>query len=354
MRPWTIALLVVVVAAVAIAYLAGRPGGFRLAEPTPGVPSNPPNPANPAPTTNASAQLKASEHSRVTPSEPPLHTRDGCVICHTGPGFAKQTNKAAEVSAQAIGCNDCHNFGADNKNEGKLRIVGKVTLPNKAAVMAGTAATCMSCHNSRRDVTDPATLKDQSAPHYGPQSEMLLGTNVVKYPGTKYLNSAHTALADSCVTCHMAAAPGNATDAGGHSMRMKTKDGKDNVNACRTCHPDLKSFDRTAYGDYDGDGTLEGHQTEVHDLLLKTQEAIVKLVPGAKKIGHAKGKIVFEGADGKPVATTDQKALQAAWNFLMVELDKSRGIHNPSFTVQVLQSTYKAVAGSDVPGAAIR
>ncbi|MGE5553127.1 MAG: ammonia-forming cytochrome c nitrite reductase subunit c552 [Betaproteobacteria bacterium] len=354
MRPWTIAIILVVVAVAAIALLAGRPGGFRLAEPTPGAPSNPSNAANPAPTTNTSAQLKASAHSRITPSEPPLHTRDGCVLCHTGPGFAKQTNKAAEVSAQAIGCNDCHDFGADNKKEGKLRIVGKVTLPNKKAVDAGTAATCMTCHNSRRDIADPTTLKDSSAPHYGPQAEILRGTNAVEYPGTKYTNSAHTALADSCVTCHMAAAAGNPNDAGGHSMRMKTKDGKANLNACRPCHADIKSFDRTAYGDYDGDGTLEGLQTEVDGLLATTQEAIVKLVPGATKISHAKGKIVFEDSAGKPVATSNQKALQAAWNWLLVELDKSRGIHNPAYTVQVLQSTYKAVTGQDVPGATIR
>jgi hypothetical protein len=353
-KPWTIVLLVVVVAVAAVALFAGRPGGFRLAEPTPGVPSTPPNPANPAPTTNVSAQLKASAHSRITPSEPPLHTRDGCVICHTGPGFAKQTTKAAEVSAQAIGCNDCHDFAAGNKKEGKLRIVGTATLPNKQAMAAGAAATCLTCHHSRRNVADPAILKDASAPHYSPQAEILLGTNAVEYPGTRYANSVHTAIADSCVACHMAAAPGNPTDSGGHSFRMKTKDGKDNVNACRPCHADLKSFDRTAYGDYDGDGTLEGHQTEVHGLLLKTEEAIVKLVPGARKIGHAKGKIVFEGEGGKPVPTTDQKALQAAWNWLLVKLDKSQGIHNPSYVVQVLQSTYKAVTGQDVPGARIR
>lgn len=349
MKSWTVGILVLVIVVAAVALFAGRTG-FRLAEPTPGAPANPSNP----PVTSApdrTAQWKASAHSRITPSEPPLGTRDTCVKCHTGPGFAKQTTKASEVTAAPIGCNDCHDFAGTK--ERKLRIAGTATLPNKKALAAGTAATCIACHNSRRDTSDPATLKGGSAPHSSPQADLLMGTNAYEYPGTRYTNSVHVAIADSCVACHMAPAAGDPTDAGGHSFRMKTKGGVENVNACRPCHPDVKGFDRTAYGDYDGNGKTEGIQTEVHRLLTKVETAITKLA-NATKVVDEHGKIGFQDAAGKAVTVADPKVLQAAYNWLFVEADKSLGVHNPSYTVQLLQSTYKAVTGQDVPGAAIR
>lgn len=350
MRPWTIALLLLVVAAAAIAWTAA-PRGFRLAEPTPGTPTNQANTANPAPTSNASAQLKASAHSRVTPSEPPLHTRDGCVLCHTGAGFAKKTSKASEVKAAGLGCNDCHDFGGNT--EGKLRVVGTASFPNKKAMVAGTAATCIFCHNSRRNTEDPKLVQDASAPHHSVQGDMVAGTNTFTFPGTKYANSVHVALADSCVTCHMAAAPGNPADAGGHSMRMKTKDGKENLNACRPCHADIKSFNRTAYGDYDGNGTIEGIQIEVAGLIKKTEAEVLKVAKATKR-ASAHGAAVFYDAAGKEMKGVDPKAYKAAYNLFFVEFDGSGGVHNPAYTVQLLQSTYKALTGQDVPGATIR
>lgn len=355
MRPWIVAIVVMVIALGAVLWLSGRPG-YRLAEPTPGTPANPANPpVSSAPSAGTqldrNAQLKASAHSRITPSQPPLETRDGCVRCHTGPGFAKQTDKAAEVSARALGCNDCHDFAGTK--EAKLRIVGTVFFPNKKAMAAGTAATCITCHNSRRDTSDPSTLKQAASPHHSTQGDMVAGTNAFEVAGTKYTNSVHTALADSCVACHMAPSPGNAPDAGGHSFRMTTKDGVQNLGACRPCHPDVKSFDRPAYGDYDGDGTLEGIQSEVEGLLKKLEPEILRLAKAAK-VESSHGAIKFTDAAGKEVTGVGPTALQAAYNLFFVRFDGSGGIHNPAYAVRVLQSTYRLVTGQDVPGAALR
>jgi hypothetical protein len=49
-----------------------------------------------------------------------------------------------------------------------------------------------------------------------------------------------------------------------------------------------------------------------------------------------------------------QSFLGAAWNLFYIANDRSRGIHNTAFAVSVLQRSYRAVTGVDVPGATLR
>lgn len=356
MNRWLAPLLLVVVAAVAVVALS-RPSTFRLAENPPAAQnknvSNPPTGSK----ADVNAQWKASAHSRVTPSKEPPSKRDTCVICHSGAGFAKQTTKAAEAPSQPIGCNDCHNFGGNTP--GKLRIVGTSTLPNGRKIADSKSATCMTCHNSRRNIGDPKTLSGASAPHYSPQTEVYYGTNAYELAGAKYSNSVHTGIPNPCVTCHMAPAPGeNVNNLGGHSMyiargEIGKADRKVNMNACTPCHPGLATLDRPAYGDFDGNGIYAGIQTEVTGLMHLVETEVVKAA-GAAKLGHEGGKIVFTDSAGKAMANVDPKYLRAAWNFMLIELDGSRGVHNPVFAVQVLQATYRDLTGKAVPGATLR
>jgi hypothetical protein len=56
-----------------------------------------------------------------------------------------------------------------------------------------------------------------------------------------------------------------------------------------------------------------------------------------------------------PQATGAQSAfLEAAWNYFLIEGDRSRGVHNVAFTVSVLQRSYQALAGVPVPNATPR
>jgi len=49
-----------------------------------------------------------------------------------------------------------------------------------------------------------------------------------------------------------------------------------------------------------------------------------------------------------------KKIYNALYNIFLVEDEGSFGIHNPVYAVQLLQKSYKDLAGSDVPGARIR
>ncbi|MGE5506929.1 MAG: ammonia-forming cytochrome c nitrite reductase subunit c552 [Chitinophagales bacterium] len=351
MNRWLVPLIVVVAAVAVLA--VSRPGIFRLAENPPAPGAQNPSVTNPPTGTKAdiTAQWKTSKHSKVIQEEPPIYTRDVCVQCHTGPGFAKQTTKASEAGNAPLGCNDCHVFGS--KNEFQLRFVGTASLANGKKIDAGAARTCIMCHNSRRNTTDPKTLTGLTAPHPSPQADMLYGTNAYEVAGTRYGNSPHAAIENSCIVCHMAAAPGNPNDLGGHSWKAKSPGGTENLNACRPCHPAIKSFDRPAYGDYDGNGTYAGIQTEVKGLLKLVEDEILKAT-GAAKLGDAGGKIAITDAAGKTMTVTDPKVLQAAYDYLFVEADKSEGVHNPTYAVQLLQGAYRQLTGKDVPGATLK
>jgi len=164
-----------------------------------------------------------------------------------------------------------------------------------------------------------------------------------------------------------------------------------NVAACTGCHAGLDGFNRTAYGDYDGNGFLEGVQTEVTGLLGLVQEqlslAAAGLWPGETGGGtpavvkfHGQVRVLKDYVAGvsdpacNPAEAIDwpescfafaaqaipqgtlgeQDFLGAAWNYFLVEGDRSRGIHNAAFSVSVLQRSFEKLAGQPVPGAVLR
>jgi hypothetical protein len=93
------------------------------------------------------------------------------------------------------------------------------------------------------------------------------------------------------------------------------------VGACQECHGGITTFD-FAKADYNGDGIIEGVQTEVHHLL----EELGNLLPPA----------------GPTVAVTSSyttNQLQAAFNYLFVEEDGSYGVHNLSYAVGLLKAS---------------
>ena len=50
------------------------------------------------------------------------------------------------------------------------------------------------------------------------------------------------------------------------------------------------------------------------------------------------------GQQGKPVFATSDPVVRALWNYLLFEYDGSKGIHNPTFTRNVLNTTIKTIS----------
>jgi hypothetical protein len=376
---------------------------------------------------NQGLQWVNSRHSqfvsgfRPEAGDPAL--RGFCASCHSSPGFVAWTDSgvttAPPVSADVTEpqtCTACHDQHGEATFGGlptpnMLRLYGDVTtlVPGLGARGVGPAALCMTCHNSRTSVTvaTEATIAapaSQAAPHTPSQADVLLAKNAATFGGSTYPSSVHTGVPKLCVGCHMAPTPpiGAAGHnlVGGHSFAVKAG-ALVNTGACTSCHAGLDGFNRTAYGDYDGDGFLEGVQTEVTGLEALVQEqlslaaarlwpvetgggtpAVVKhhgqirvlkdFVPGTSAVAcspaadpegwEAAGCFAFAAPTTPPTpgtglpqnTTSETDFLKAAWNYFLIQGDRSRGIHNTAFAVSVLQRSYQALAGQPVPGAIIR
>ncbi len=290
-----------------------------------------------------------------------------CAACHTGQGFVNSQIRGLEliypdkqtatkkanmepVELQApIACATCHdsheathpekgNYGLKSK---QLRVYGEVETPQGFTVEAGESAICVKCHANKRDtqyLKDFLAGKKTRGAHGNTQADVLYGNGVITF-GANFTNSPHTTVvAEGCIECHMFSAARAGTNvAGAHTWNMEMKNGTQNIGACTQsgCHAkgSITTFDRTASADFDGDGTIEGVQTEVQGLLDKLATKLPKDKSGA---------VMSVGFNATNTSELQRKAL---WNYWVVNNDGSKGVHNTQFSVQVLQETYKQLTG---------
>ena len=281
-----------------------------------------------------------SMHS-VTTTDPAGNA--SCVGCHTGPGFVGRMTGAKTVNTAygAINCQTCHEpHGQTTPSNAAhlIRIDTPVKLADGTLVSnAGEGALCMNCHQARQNAStyvDSTAGSAHFGPHEGPQSDMLEGVNGYTY-GRNIPSSAHAFVAkDTCVACHMQATA--TTDAaflkaGGHTFKPSfTPDGSttpvDLVGACQGCHgPEITSFN-FALMDYNGDGQIEGVQTEVQKLL----DQLSSMLPGSN--GKPQTALTIDATWTKP-------QLRAAYNWSFVNNDGSKGIHNTAYAVGLLKAS---------------
>ena len=293
------------------------------------------------------AQWKESPHSRIPTY--PGGTRTTCNGCHNGAQFV-QFVEGETITTQShinITCAVCHDpHSAENTFQ--LRTMTATLSNNQQVSGAGTGAICMNCHQSRADAEiDTNEPASHYGPHYAPQADMLLATNVATFGKTLPTSPHLEATGNSCATCHMYEegahgehdADENLTSAGMHSFSMVTLDSVDNVASCKDCHGDVgdsfskKKFFVNGNADHDGDGIAEGLQEEVHGLM----DILGGLLPSADP--HAD---VDE--------TWTKTELKAAFNHRMVYYDHSYGIHNPAFTVALLKTSIQALKNNAIDG----
>jgi hypothetical protein len=282
----------------------------------------------------------------VTTRSPSGPGRESCVGCHTGTGFIDRMEGVPESDRRTdympINCATCHDpHSAENPHQ--LRSTAPVTLENGAVVSAGgNGRLCMNCHHAREDAnTYASSFHSHFGPHHGPQTDMLAGTNAYDY-GKSIPSSGHLfATQDACVTCHMQdTASTNAvhTLAGGHTFKVAYEgdapDGPTNAvdvtGVCANCHGQVNMFD-FARTDYDGNGIVEGVQTEVQGLMNK----LALLLP---PVGQPKTTVT-------PDATWTAPQLEAAYNYLFVMEDGSHGIHNTAYAVGILKASINNLTG---------
>ncbi|MCB2153758.1 hypothetical protein KQI84_02635 [bacterium] len=302
-------------------------------------------------------QWENSGHSAATPGH--ASTGSGCIKCHSGDGFVDVQVKGLPANPidNPIGqtCSTCHDpHFSDIPHQ--LRLEGDLELPNGTDTYGvGLGGLCMRCHNSRRGDADDVYPTESHGPHRGPQGEVLIGTSAVSFGLDWAPSSPHyVAVEDTCVACHMAppseSGPGVTTPplVGSHTFSLRdtmgTEDLSDDVtnheNACKRCHLDIQSLDYPSHGDYDGNGLVEGTQTEVRGLMLILRDEFIADVPGTT---YDEEYGPLHAPDFNALTDTQKAVL---WNYNLAAQDGSFGVHNTSFTVQSLQRAYYPLTGN--------
>jgi hypothetical protein len=308
-----------------------------------------------------------SKHAR-SPRTPSGPGREACVRCHTAYGFMKFTATGSQIISntlyEAITCAACHDpHSATNIHQ--LRATERYTLPEGTTVTnVGNGALCMTCHHSRNGSAEENIAKYKLnqptwaggvsfGPHDSTAGDMVEGVNTITYGKTIPSGSHSAVIPNVCVGCHMqpvATTHPAFGKAGGHTYSMTydvvsggATNTLDLVDTCVKCHGPIQSFN-FARKDYDGDGVIDGVQTEVQHLL----DNLSRLLPNSTY--RADGNYVADGQvkviDRNTVKTNwPTKFLNGAWNYLFVNVEGSRGVHNAPYAVGVLKASIADLTG---------
>jgi hypothetical protein len=265
---------------------------------------------------------------------------DDCTKCHDHQGFLDflatgELNGPFE-NVSAIHCFTCH--APHTRGDLTLRTVAAYTLENGAIFDHTGANLCANCHHARYsadNITANQEVHRYWGPHHGPQSDLLIGTNGYEYAGLgyDYGSTGHASVGtdNGCIKCHM----GNPEThlgyrLGGHSFNMTHPDDPEEtlVGICEQCHPTAEDYD------------YDSIQTYVH-IMLDSLEELLLTAGHIDTTGHPLGLPYGPG----PHTIPDEGEAGAVYNFLIVEEDRSFGVHNPEYIVDLLESSIEYMEG---------
>ncbi len=300
-------------------------------------------------------QIEASVSGHMTGG----HQRYGsyrkeCAVCHAHEGFVDLLPSGGYIATEYYenatppNCRTCHMIHDSYTDEDfALRVTDAVTLWfNDVVVDLGTSNICVTCHQPRMSDGDldllpvlggPVLVIDDDGwgyPHQS-QSSMVYGTGGYEIAGTESYATAGTSghAGAGCVGCHMFE-PGYGTRAGGHTMALsyEGRSGGDSywTDACEDCHSSY-NVDDFDYLDIQTDVTALWDSLEV--ILHKPS------VSG--------DSIMIDGdlnaSSGSPLTLTADEA-GAYLNLMMVDREKSDGVHNPGYIKALLKNSIQAMS----------
>ncbi|MDX1614947.1 MAG: cytochrome c3 family protein [Candidatus Promineifilaceae bacterium] len=249
-------------------------------------------------------------------------TRSSCAGCHSGGTFTERIAAGLNPSEVENGdphptrqdCRTCHQIHTSyTGDDWALATTEPVAMyaVEGATYEGGTGNMCVECHQPRRVFPEAEDgvitgITSHWGPHHGPQSAMLLGVGGAGVEGSP---SAHYRLIENtCVSCHMGAE-------GSHTFEPE-------VAGCQECHEDAENFD------------IEGVQTEVQAMLDELGDLLV-----------AEGVLDENSPDGHPIVEeAPENVALALFNWIYVaHEDQSLGVHNPDYTMELLQASLDAL-----------
>ena len=308
-----------------------------------------------------------SPHSKII-AEPAMEGGSSeCNKCHNGVSAWRYLNDpiapyddglqppfdptVAPTDSLPFTCSVCHAPHGNGDNEFQLRNASlDVVLPSGLHPQAGSGRLCIACHNGRRSpsqIQTQITNGGRLGPHHSCQGDMLSGAGAYEgiNPDFTFASSTHIQIKDGCCSCHTHATADE--EAGefytGHGFTPAPE-------ACAQCHGAITDFnDIKALADYDGNGSIEGVQSEVKGLMSLLAHAIVSATPADSTADRAVLEAALPASEEDPYdgfisavgskdnTISNQRA--AGYNLAFVAYDASEGVHNAKYAIQLLQQS---------------
>ncbi len=253
-----------------------------------------------------------------------------CSGCHTTEGFVALLatgDPGTPENPSPVSCFACHE--PHTNHNFNLRTTAPVAMEMFGATFDhGMGNLCANCHHAR--AVSPAIgptvhiTSSRWGPHHGPQADILNGTGAYTFAGATYRNSFHrNGVTDGCPTCHMGTPYGD--QSGGHTMTMAYSShgsNVDNVSGCNSdaCHSGITNFNV--------DGMQDTVETYIEDLRAALIQAAI--IDSTTDLVRA--------SSSSPLDLTEAQA-GALYNYLLIEADRSLGVHNTNYVIDALQAS---------------
>jgi hypothetical protein len=209
----------------------------------------------------------------------------------------------------------------------------------------GKANLCIACHQERSSAlpalgatADVSVDTKRFGPHYASQGSFLDNSAGQQFTGVAYTPSAHTTIANGCVTCHMA--DGGHYPYGGHTFSITASfhGPQFNDTACDVvgCHADV-----------DVKALITATKADIAPLLAELKGLLGDYLD---KSGYlAKRTIV--GTDTTYAEPTEENPIDfdpvflgAVYNYRMIAFDEpGYAVHNPKLVRVLLQNSIDAL-----------
>jgi hypothetical protein len=295
-------------------------------------------------------------------------------------GALSEINYGGATVVGQIHCSTCHDFnpttdphvtGSYLQGQAPIRVPGGVTdtvflekTPGAGptdstgqALSYNVANTCVFCHKSRKDVSfyikpTNAISSNRWGPHEGPQADVFSGKGGYEFPSAPgYGSSTHVTLANACVSCHMSPVEAN-SNVPDHSMKPK-------VAFCKTCHTQYagQTFDIQGGRTIVTNALLE-LQAALNDAGLLTRSASAPYAAlGADELTDQQFDLDLArpgSGDGGANIVADADTAGALYDYMLVARGRDLGVHNPTYTKQLLWDSIKKIKGSNPTSIAAR
>lgn len=257
---------------------------------------------------------------------------------------------------------DPHNTGKYEAGQAPLRVpsgTDDIATIEKSPADSGapvgqsvkykTGNTCVMCHKSRKDITFYITASNKLSsahwgPHEGPQADLFSGLGGYSFAGAKYGTSTHTTVANGCTSCHMVGVAGN-KGVPDHSMIPA-------LAYCKSCHT---TYTGSSYDIQSGQSVVRSALKELEAALnakgLLTRSAakpyqplsVEEMADGNYYLDKTRPGSNSDGTD----QVLDAPTAGALYNYLIIARGRDFGVHNPTYTKQLLWDSIKQIKGAN-------